>query len=192
VGAHAAWVHNDCGPLPTSPGDANTQKNSGWLWAGSSWSGAEIRQHYNDMIAQIKQDEPGWKQQGLSLEQQAHNAYDMRHNARMTARAMMGTKYFPWLTNWLSVSNLQFRDWQKYGNADGPTFDQLYQKAIAKGLTPDEAYQSILDSSGRTDPGYNQAYGATSAAAQAGPTVADPTGPPADPSNGEPPDPEPQ
>jgi hypothetical protein len=143
------------------------------------------------MIAQIKQDEPGWKQQGLSLAQQAHNAYDMRHNARMTARAMMGTKYFPWLTNFISVSNLQFRDWQKYGNADGPTFDQLYGKAIAKGLTPDEAYQSILDSSGRTDPGYNQAYGATSAAAQAGPTVADPTGPAADPSNGEPADPDP-
>ena len=171
VGALETWAHNDCGPLPTNADDANTQKNPGWIWAGNAWSGAEIRQHYNDMIAQIKQDEPGWKQQGLSLEQQAHNAYDMRHNARMTARAMMGSKYFPWLTNWISVSNLQFRDWQKYGNGDGPTFDQLFQKAKAKGLTDEQAYQSILDSSGRTDPGYNAAYGATSAAAQAGPTV---------------------
>lgn len=192
VGAHAAWAHNDCGPLPTNANDANQQKNPGWLWAGNSWSGAEIRQHYNDMIAQIKQDEPGWKQEGLSLEQQAHNAYDMRHNARMTARAMMGTKYFPWLTNWISVSNLQFRDWQKYGNADGPTFDQLFQKAKKKGLTDEQAWQSILDSSGRTDPGYNASYGATSAAAQnAGPTVADPAGPPTDPGSGDPPDPDP-
>jgi hypothetical protein len=183
VGLHQAWAHNDC-QLPTSVADANTQKQPGWIWAGNAWTGAEIRQHYNDMIAQIKSDEQQWKQDGLSLEQQAKSAYDIRHNARMTARAMMGTKYFPWLTNWISVANLQFRDWQKYGNGDGPTFDQLFAKAKAKGMTDEEAWQSILDSSGRTDPGYNASYGATSAAA-GGPQIGNVPGPPpvvADPS----------
>lgn len=50
------------------------------------------------------------------------------------------------------------RDIQKYGNADDPTFNELFGKNKAAGLSDDEAYQKIIESSKRTDPGSNQKY----------------------------------
>jgi hypothetical protein len=54
-----------------------------------------------------------------NLEKQALSAWQCRHNARMTTRAMMTC---------LERAFLAMRDWIKYGNPNGPTFDQLKSK----------------------------------------------------------------
>ena len=71
----------------------------------------------------------------------------MRHEARVNARFMM--------QNPEEVSALQARDMERYGNPDGPTFDYLVKKNTDAGLSLEEAYQSIIDSSSRTDTRYN-------------------------------------
>ena len=56
-------------------------------------------------------------------------------------------------------SSAENRNLDKYGKTEGPSFDDLFKKAKDKGLTDDEAYQSIIDSSKGTDPGTNKKYG---------------------------------
>jgi len=56
----------------------------------------------------------------LFVEERAKKAYEIRHNARLKAREMMQNKD--------EVLALQKRDLKKYGNPDGPTFDQLIKK----------------------------------------------------------------
>src|SRR4029079_3277737 len=90
----------------------------------------------------------GWQAQGLSLEQRARQASELRHGMRMTARAMMSDP--------AQVLGLLLRDAQKYGDGEGPTFDQLVAQRGADGLEGDAIYQAILGSSQRTDRGTSQ------------------------------------
>ena len=69
-------------------------------------------------------------------------AFEFRHNMRMRGRAMMFYE--------ADVEVIKMRDMKKYGNPDGPTFDYLYNKEIKKGLTPEQAYERILESSSET------------------------------------------
>ena len=80
---------------------------------------AEIRQWYNDQVAPITRLNETWMKEGLSAER-AKRAYELRHSARIKARAMMQIEE--------EVTQLQRRDMEKYGNPDGPTFDYLVQK----------------------------------------------------------------
>ena len=54
-----------------------------------------------------------------------------------------------------AVKKLQERDIKKYGNPDGPTFAYLLNKSIESGQSTESAYQTIIDSSSRTDTRYN-------------------------------------
>lgn len=67
--------------------------------------------------------------------------------ARVNARFMVQNKE--------EVKKLQARDNAKYGNPHGPTFEYLLKKMRDKGMTTEAGYQSIIDSSSRTDKNYN-------------------------------------
>lgn len=114
---------------------------------------AEIRQWYNDQVAVIPKLDAGWIEQGLSPERRARQAYDIRHHARIQARAYMQDKQ--------EVAQLQARDQEKYGNPDGPTFDYLVAQNVRKGLQGAAVYEEIIGSSNRTNAEYNARFNVT-------------------------------
>jgi len=114
-------------------------------------SNEEIRQWYNDAVAVIPTLNEQWKKDGLSAEERAKKAQEIRHHARVEARSMMQNKQ--------EVAELQARDQEKYGNPDGPTFEFLVEKNRLKGLQGDAMYEDIVGSSNRTNKEYNEKYG---------------------------------
>ena len=56
------------------------------------------------------------------------------------------------------VEMLRKRDLAKYGNPDGPTFEHLLSKAKNAGLSDDESYMQILESSFSTDKPTNRKF----------------------------------
>ncbi|MFM2056276.1 MAG: hypothetical protein RLY71_661 [Pseudomonadota bacterium] len=119
---------------------------------------AEIRQWYNDQVAVVPTLDLEWIAQGLSPEQRALKAYEIRHHARLQARAYMQDK--------VEVADLQARDMAKYGNPDGPTFEYLVQKNKEKGLIGAAVYEDIIGSANRTSAEYNAKFGIQPAVAQ--------------------------
>lgn len=115
--------------------------------AGVPKTNCEIRLWYNYQVVAVGIINKKWEQDGIDLKTRAHKAYEMRHQARVNARSMMQNKD--------QVKALQARDQQKYGNPDGPTFEYLLKKNTDNGLSLEAAYQSIIDSSSRTDSRYN-------------------------------------
>jgi len=111
-------------------------------------SNCEIRLWYNFQVVAIGKINEKWEKDGIDLKTRAEKAYQMRHDARVNARFMMQSS--------LEVKALQARDLVKYGNPNGPTFDYLLKKNTDKGSSMEEAYQSIIDSSSRTDRKYNE------------------------------------
>lgn len=108
----------------------------------------DIRLWYNFQVVAIGKINEKWMQDGIDLETRAHKAFEMRHEARVNARFMM--------QNPEEVAALQARDQEKYGNPNGPTFEYLLDKNMGKGMSREAALQSIIDSSSRTDSGYNK------------------------------------
>lgn len=133
-------------PYPRTVAQAQQFKDE-----GHTWTNCEIRIYYNKLVSEIAAQDEASKQAGKSLEERAHAAFDIRHNARITARAMMA--------NEAEVEQLRERDREKYGNPDGPTFDILVEKNRAKGLSGDDIYTSIIASSQRTDTKVNEECG---------------------------------
>lgn len=133
-------------PYPTAPAEAVALKE-----AGTHWTNCEIRLYYNELINGIPSVDAQMQQAGKSAEERARAAYDIRHNARITARAMMEDA--------AEVQLLRERDQQKYGNPDGPTFEQLVEKSRAGNLEGDAVYTSIIESSQRTDEKVNEECG---------------------------------
>ena len=111
----------------------------------------EIRQWYNQQVSVIPALDKQWIEQGLSAEERAQKAHDIRHAARIKARAFMPNKD--------EVKLLERRDLEKYGHPDGPTFADLLEKNRKKGLRGDAVYEEIITSSSRTDKGYNERNG---------------------------------
>jgi hypothetical protein len=130
---------------PTTPEEAEALKQG-----GQTWSNEEIRAYYLELAGSVDASNEQWKQEGLSAEERARRAYDVRHNARITSRAMMGDPR--------EVEDLRARDREKYGNPDGPTFDQLVESQRKKGLTGDAVYEALVDSSQRTDKATNEKF----------------------------------
>lgn len=112
---------------------------------------AEIRQWYNDEVNKIPALNEQWIAEGLSVEERAKRAQEIRHHARVEARVMMPNKQ--------EVVDLQARDQEKYGNPDGPTFEYLVEKNRSKGLQGDAVYEDIIGSSNRTNKEYNEKFG---------------------------------
>ena len=111
----------------------------------------EIRLWYNRQVSAIPALNQAWLAEGLSAEERARRAQDIRHDARIKARSYMADPK--------EVKLLQDRDQKKYGNPDGPSFDYLVAKNREKGLRGDAAYEEIITSSSRTDKEYNEKHG---------------------------------
>jgi hypothetical protein len=137
-------------PAQSVAADAVAAASSG-TQASIPVGNSEIRQWYNDQVATIATLDQQWQQQGLSVAQRAHRAYDIRHDARLKAREFMRDKS--------EVALLQARDKEKYGNPDGPTFDWLMEQSRKKGMSDNDAYLAIIGSSERTNAEVNKAFG---------------------------------
>jgi len=133
-------------PLPASSAQALGLKTS-----GTAWTNAEIRAHYLVLVAAIGLANADWKRQGLSAEERAHRAFQIRHDARSTCRAMM--------TDAHEVAALEQRDQEKYGHPDGPRFEELAAREAAKGLSGDAVFEAIVESAQRTNKAMNDMYG---------------------------------
>lgn len=132
--------------LPASPQDASAQASQ-----GKTWTNQEIRVEYVCRAASIGALNEGWKSEGLDAETRALKAWEVRHNARVTSRAMMADAD--------EVAALEARDLAKYGHKDGPTFEWLVEKGEAEGLSGDALYESIIASSQVTNAEVNKAMG---------------------------------
>ena len=134
------------GRLPASVAEATAQRA-----AGVVWTNREIRAQYICAAVGIGALDALAASEGRSWEQRAHLAFEARHQARMTARAMM--------VDPSEVAALEARDQEKYGNPDGPTFAWLEGRALDKGLQGDAIYQSIVEGAQRTDEATNRLFG---------------------------------
>ncbi len=115
-----------------------------------AFTNREVRTWYLNEVAAIPALDEQWQAGGVPLPDRARRAWEIRHRARVAARAMMADP--------VEVKMLNHRDLVKYGNQDGPTFEQLVDQAQAKGLTGEQAYESILSSSTTTDESTNRKF----------------------------------
>jgi len=134
-------------PFPTSVAEAETLHDG-----GATWTNEEVRRYYVGVVATIGPSNERWKQEGVAVEERARRAFGIRHDARLTARAMMSDS--------ADVELLRRRDQAKYGHPDGPTFEELVEKGKAAGKTGDAVYEGIVASAQRTDERVNDLFGA--------------------------------
>jgi hypothetical protein len=132
--------------LPDSSAQAISLKTT-----GVAWTNAEIRAHYLVLVAAIGPANAGWKRDSVSAEERAHRAFQMRHDARITCRAMMSDAR--------ELAALEQRDQEKYGHPDGPRFDELVAHEKARGLSGDAVFEAIVESAQRTNSAVNEMYG---------------------------------
>lgn len=133
-------------PRPPSATEASALKAS-----GVAWTDPQVRQFYLEQVAAIAGADAELQRAGASAGARARAAFTARHDARMTARAMMQDA--------TAVEALRARDREKYGSPDGPTFEYLVERAQQKGLTGDAIFQSIITSAQRTDAATNRSMG---------------------------------
>lgn len=110
----------------------------------------KVRNWYNESVAIIPKMNEQWIRHGVSLEDRALLAYNIRHDARLQARKLMSKP--------AEVEMLQARDLIKYKNPNGPSFEQLYKKYEAIGYRNEQIYQSIIDNAKVTNPEYNAKF----------------------------------
>lgn len=115
-----------------------------------TWTNGEVREWYLREVASIPSLDAQWRSDGVPLADRARRAWDIRHRARIAARALMADSF--------AVEVLRKRDLAKYGNPDGPAFEQLFAQSKADGLSDEQAYERILLSSARTDDSINRKY----------------------------------
>lgn len=119
--------------------------------SGVAWTDRQVRQLYLERVSEIGPRDATLRAHGQSVEARARAAFAARHDARVTARAMMQDS--------AAVEALRERDRQKYGAPDGPSFDYLIERARQKGLEGDAVYESIVESAQRTDAVTNRSLG---------------------------------
>jgi hypothetical protein len=108
----------------------------------------EIRQWYIDQVSTIPRLEQQWLLEGITIEERAIRAWQIRRDARIRARELMEEPD--------EVELLCQRDIKFYGSPDGPSFEYLVRQAVARGLQGKEIYQSIINSSSLTDEQVNK------------------------------------
>jgi hypothetical protein len=133
-------------PHPSSAAEAETLKKT-----GASWTNEEIRIYYHQLAAAIGPQNEAWKKEGVPVEERARRAFQMRHDARLTCRAMMAST--------AEVDLLRARDQEKYGSPDGPTFDRLVEMEKKKGLSGDAIFEAIVQSAQRPDESTSRSFG---------------------------------
>ena len=111
----------------------------------------EIRAWYQERAAEISKLNEEWIARGISLEERAFRASQIRHDTRVKARSMMEDA--------TEVEVLRDRDRLKYGNPDGPTFDQLVEEFQQSGIQQDEVYERIIYGAQATNRAVNLRFG---------------------------------
>lgn len=132
--------------LPETPEEALAARA-----AGQSWTSAQIRTMYVCRALQIGPENALWVKSGADAATRARRAWQVRHDARMTARAMMADPD--------AVKALEARDQEKYGTPDGPTFDWLVKHQADEGLSGDALYEAIVRSAQETSADANRSSG---------------------------------
>lgn len=124
--------------LPADAAEAERQRE-----AGRAWSDREARAVYVCRARAIAAADAGWRAEGLDAEARARRAYAIRHEARLTGRAMM--------RNRAEVAALRARDAAAYGSRDGPSWQWLVERGREKGLRGDALYESIREGAAQTN-----------------------------------------
>jgi len=112
---------------------------------------AEIRKWYLEQVAKVPELNEQWLAEGLSAKGRAKKAWQIRHDARLAARAMM--------TDLEEIEDLRQRDIVEYRNPDGPTFEFLAQEWREAGLKGDAVYVAIIEGAHRTNRGTDKNLG---------------------------------
>ena len=110
---------------------------------------AAVRDWYLSQLATIASSDAEAAKQGVPLEERALRAWKIRHDARVVARDRMSDR--------IAVAIIRTRDLLVYGQADGPTFEQLVASARGRGLTADEAYPDLIQRSQTSNEFINRA-----------------------------------
>jgi RHS repeat-associated protein len=118
---------------------------------GNPMTNEQVRQWYLDRDSNIPELNEIWKQQSMSAEARARMAFNIRSQARQTAREMM--------TDPVEVTGLRERDVAHHQNPNGPTFELLVARLRAKGFSGDALYEEIVRSATRTDTETNRKFG---------------------------------
>lgn len=103
----------------------------------------EIRQWYQEQLANIPDLNKQWIKQKISLAERAESAWRIRHEARLRAREMM--------SDVKALADARRRDEEIYGNPDGPDFEFLVRRLRKKGMTENVVYEEIIKSSSRSN-----------------------------------------
>ncbi|MDE7332663.1 MAG: hypothetical protein K2O16_10615 [Lachnospiraceae bacterium] len=103
-------------------------------------SNVDARKWYLEQEAKI----PDLIDDSLPLEQQARQAFELRNQYRMQARELM--------------SDRQLAE-SLYATDPNLTWEQIIQKQIDKGLSGDDIYKAIIESSQRSRTSVNQSLG---------------------------------
>ncbi len=106
----------------------------------------QIKIWYNYQVVGIPAINKRWIEEGVRLEERALRAFELRHDARMTARFMMVDKE--------EVYQLRKKDKQDYGHPDGPTFSYVVTRGQSAGLKGNHIYEAIIEGASRVTPVY--------------------------------------
>lgn len=105
---------------------------------------SEIRGWYREQAEGIRRHNEVWITEGLPPRERALRAWKLRREARAQARSRM--------QDVREVEALRLRDGSKYGDPDGPSFEQALASAVAKGFQGDAAFEEVIRAAARTDP----------------------------------------
>lgn len=144
LGASEPWPQGLAKP-------ADVAEASALRASGVVWTDRQVRQLYLERVAAIGERDAQQRAQGQGAEARARAAYQARHDARMTARAMMRDQE--------AVRGLEARDRLKYGDPDGPTFEYLVERGREKGREGDALFEGIVESAQRTDEATDRSFG---------------------------------
>jgi len=106
-----------------------------------------IRARYDEGAKNITDLNETWKSQGFSAKERSKMAFIEREKIMDETRGMM--------TEQFSKDSIQLREFLKYGNPKGATYDQLVAKNIEKGLRGEAVYEAIIVSASRTNASVN-------------------------------------
>lgn len=120
-------------------GMAGWQSAEGGIKPGTL-SDVDARKWYLEQEAKI----PDLIDDSLPLEQQARQAFELRNQYRMQARELMSNRQ---LAERLKVTDPNL------------TWEQIVQKQMNKGLSGDDVYRAIIESSQRSRTSVNQSLG---------------------------------
>jgi hypothetical protein len=107
----------------------------------------KIRAKYDEGATNIKNMNETWKNQGISAKERSKMAFAERQKVIDNTRDLMTEEF--------SLRQIQIREFLKYGNTKGATYEQLFTKYLSRGCSEETAYENIISSATRTNESVN-------------------------------------